>query len=208
MEGISPLLYNSSMEEAAAQCKIFTVVILYCYTGSICTGIGSSGAPVGGSTQRQDPLSSPSEPSDYQSEISVHSLPIEQRSNSSSSYMRAQHSTQFLTGTTTPTNRASLPVSLRLSSCSAVNASPILKSRCLGRSRDDGNEGAIREIWYPPSWGQNQLVSDQSRESPAADFDENYHSAEPHYHMASCSKPKKKTMVSLKCYHTAVTYTV
>ena len=196
MEDISPPLSNNSMEEVAAQCKIFTVAILYCYTGSICTGIGPSGAPVGGSTQRQDPLFSPNELSDYQSEMSVHSLPIEQRSNSRSSCMRAQHSTQFLTGTTTPTNRASLPVSLRLSSCSDVNASPIIKTRSLGRSRDDANEGAITGIRYPPSWYHS--LPGQSRESPAAGSDESFHSAEPHYHMASCSKPSKRIVVSLK----------
>ena len=169
------------------------------------TGIGRlSDASMGGS--RQDPPSLPSQFSaDDQLEISARS---EQRSNSRSSYMRAQHSAQFLTGTTTPTNIGSIPVSLRLSSCSDVNASPILKSRCLGRSRDDGNEGAIAGIRYPPSWGQHRTVPGQSRESPAAGSDESFHSAEPHYCMASCSKPKKKTMVSLKCYHTAVTYTV
>ena len=136
------------MEEVAAHCRIFTVAILYCYTGSICTGIGPSDAPVGGGTQRQDPLSSPNEPSDYQSENSAYSLLIEQRSNSRSNYMKAQHSTHFLTGTTTLTNIASLP--LRLSSCSDVNTSPIMKSRSLGRSQDDPNEGAIAGLRYPP----------------------------------------------------------
>ena len=135
--------------------------------------------------QRQDTLSLSSEASDHELEISA----------SLSSYMRVQHSVHFLTGTTTPYSRKSYPTSLRLSGHSDINASPIMRTRSWGRSRDDGDEGEITGIHYPPSWGQHQSLP---RQSPAAGYDESFHSVESLYHTASPSQPKKKAMVSLK----------
>ena len=151
-----------------------------------------SGTPV---LQRQDTLSLSSEVSDYQLEISAHSLPIDQRSSSRSSYMRVQPSAHFLTGTTTPNSRTSYPTNLRVLAHSDINEPPIVRTS-LGRSQDDDdNEGAITGIHYPPSWRQHQSLP---RQSPAVGYDESFHSVESLYHMASPSQPKKKTMVSLK----------
>ena len=110
--------------------------------------------------------------------FSAHSLLIDQRSSLASSYMRAQHSSA---GTTTPA-RAGGATSFRLlSSHSNMNTPPIINPRSLGRSQDDGDEGAIAGIRYPSSWGQHRSLPRHSRESSAAGFDESFHSAECHY---------------------------
>ena len=149
-----------------------------------------SGAPL---VQGQNTLSSSSEAFDCQLEISAHSVTIDQRSSSRSSYTGVQHSAQFLTGTTTPNSRMSYPTSARFSAHSDMNASPIMRTRSLGRSQDN-DEGAIR---YPPNLGQHRSLP---RQTPAASSDERYHSAEHQYYTASPSQPKKRIMVSLK-YH-------
>ena len=169
----------------------------FCCTVALHTGIEPSDILVGGNTQeRRDPVFSPS---DYQLEFSAHSLLIEQRSSLASSYMRAQHSSA---GTTTPV-RAGGATSFRLlSSHSNMNTPPIIKSRSLGRSQDDGDEGAIVGIRYPSSWGQNRSLPRHNRESSAAGFDESFHSAECHY-AALLNQP---TMVSSKGHHSVVIF--
>ena len=46
-----------------------------------------------------------------------------------------------------------------------------------------------------PNWDQHQSLP---RQSPAAGYDESFHSAESQYHMVSLGQPKNRIMVSVK----------
>ena len=94
------------------------------------------------------------------------------------SYLNSSHCQ-----TTTPTSRISYASSLKLSSHSDMNASPITKPR---NSQDIANKEALPEIYYPPLW-YHQPPPGQGRESSTSGSDK---SSEPHSDM---------TMVSLIC---------
>ena len=150
------------------------------------TGITPSNALVPGMDGAvvlvQDPPSL--SPTNYQLDISVHSLDTDPRSNNTRT-----HSGDVIE---TAVSAACCPPSLRQSqtlSNSFIKLPPSTKSRGSSKSPDDGQDDTITGMQYSPSWAQHRSTS-----QGASEDSESFYSAVSH-HLAF-DAPKTKNMVS------------
>ena len=128
----------------------------------------------------QDPPSL-SVSTNYQLDISVHSLDTDPRSN----YTRTNSGDVIETAVSATCCPPSLRQSQALSK-SFLKLPPSTKLRGSSKPPDDGKEDTITGMQYPPSWEQHQSTSPQG----ASEDSESFYSAGSH------PAPKTKNMVS------------